>query len=164
MTYMTAMDRLEMCCIFLLEGLQTTRDGTWWQAELCCDTWGGGEGSPCLLLASNSHFLSTMETFGLVTSVSAYLPPDSHPRPHLFSPDQLKSSRCPSPRRRHLLLELCIYGQHLRVADEGEGHDGDGVCCLETHGTMSRRLLPHQAPPRFPGPTWPVGTCELRVK
>lgn len=49
MTYMTAMDRLEMCCIFLLEGLQTTRDGTWWQAELCCDTW-GGEGLPVSFL------------------------------------------------------------------------------------------------------------------
>lgn len=33
MTYMTAMDRLEMCCIFLLEGLQTVRDRTWWQAK-----------------------------------------------------------------------------------------------------------------------------------
>lgn len=31
----------------------------------------------------------------------------------------------------HSLLQLRVDGQHLGVAHKGEGHDGDGVRCLQ---------------------------------
>lgn len=65
MTYMTAMDRLEMCCIFLLEGLWGSREGDWcqagshWETPIC----------PRVPLAPHSHHLASEE--------ASFLPPVS---------------------------------------------------------------------------------------
>lgn len=61
----------------------------------------------------------------------------------------------------HSLLQLRVDGQHLRVTHEGEGHDGDGVRCLQNVQMNAGNPLP--VPPGGPHhgtkPTW-----ELRVK
>lgn len=51
MPYMTEMDRLEMCCIFLLEGLRRSRGGDWCQA-------GPHRRSPCALGSLCHHTLT----------------------------------------------------------------------------------------------------------
>lgn len=62
--------------------------------------------------------------------------------PHPFSTNKLKAPATPSPSQGHLLFEFCIDGQHLGVADKGEGHDGDSVCRLGRHGNFVK-AAPH---------------------
>lgn len=61
----------------------------------------------------------------------------------------------PPPRHRHLLLKLCIDGQHLRMADEGKGHDGDGVRRLGRHRDQVRA-----GHPTLRGPTVSTLACR----
>lgn len=98
MRYMTAMEMLEMHCIFFLEGLR--------EMGVSSKPHPGGSGHP----------------------------PRAPPQPLL-----------------HSLLQLRVDGQHLGVAHEGEGHDGDGVGCLRGGGWLSAghgQLAPGPGPPR----------------